>query len=68
MKENCHYSRNSDDIEMNLLPVTKLDKKNKTMLKNLAMTSCQQIVASLFFSNLWPIWSNPEGEFWTHSL
>ena len=30
MKGNCHNSRTSDDIDMNLGPATKLDKKIKT--------------------------------------
>ena len=29
MKENCYNSRTSDDIDIKLGPVTKLDKKNK---------------------------------------
>ena len=29
IKENCHNSRTSDDIDMKLGPVTKLDKKIK---------------------------------------
>ena len=33
IKENCHNSRTSDDIDMKLGPVTKLDKRNKTTLK-----------------------------------
>ena len=33
IKENCHNSRTSDDINMKLGPVPKLDKKNKTMSK-----------------------------------
>ena len=34
IKENCHQSRTSDDIEMKLEPLTKLEKKKKTMTKN----------------------------------
>ena len=49
VKVNCHNSRTSDDIGMKLKPVTKRDKRNKTMSKKLMMTSCQQIVASLSF-------------------
>ena len=30
IKENCHNSRTSDDIDMKLGTVTKLDKRNKT--------------------------------------
>ena len=33
IKENCHNSRISDDIDMKLGPVTKLDKRNKTTSK-----------------------------------
>ena len=39
-KENCHNSRTSDGIDMNLRPVTKCDKRNKTTSKNLMMMSC----------------------------
>ena len=31
IKENCHNSRTSDDIDMKLEQVTKLDKENKKM-------------------------------------
>ena len=33
IKENCHNSRTSDDIDMKFGPVTKLDKRNKTTSK-----------------------------------
>ena len=46
IKENCHNSRTSDDIDMKVGPVTKLYKKNKTTSKKLAMKSCLQIVTS----------------------
>ena len=49
IKENCCNSRTSDDIDMKLGPVTKLDKRNKITLKKLAMSSCQKIVKSLSF-------------------
>ena len=32
-KENCHNSRTTNDIDMKLGPVTKVDKKNKTTSK-----------------------------------
>ena len=35
IKENCHNSRTSDDIDMKLGPVTKLDKRNKTTSKKI---------------------------------
>ena len=34
-KENWHNSRNRDDIDMKLGPVTKLDKRNKTTSKKI---------------------------------
>ena len=49
IKENCYNSRTSDDIDMKLGPITKLDKRNKTTSKNLTMTSCRKTVTSLSF-------------------
>ena len=49
MKINFHNSRTSDDIDMKLQPVTKIDKRNKTTSKNLTMRYCQKIVTSLPF-------------------
>ena len=47
-----------DDIDMKLVPVTKLVKRNKTASKNLTMTSFREIVISLpffqFTANLEP--------------
>ena len=34
IKENCHNSRTSDDIDMKVGSVTKFDKRNKTASKN----------------------------------
>ena len=48
IKENCHDSRTSADIDMKLEPVSKLDKRNKTTSKKL-MTSGQKILTSLLF-------------------
>ena len=48
-KRNCHKSRNSDETDMKLGLVTKLDNRNKTMSKKLTMTACQKIVTSLLF-------------------
>ena len=50
IKENCHNSRTSDNIDMKLGPVIKLDKRNRTTSKKLTMTSCRKIVMSLSFS------------------
>ena len=49
IKENCHNSKTSDDIDMKLGSVTKLDKRNKAASKKWTMTSSQQIVTSLIF-------------------
>ena len=53
---------------MKLGPLTKLDKKNHECRIKLTMTSCQRIVTSLSFSNLWPIWRNGEAGFQSHDL
>ena len=37
LKENWHNSRTSDDVDMKLDPVTKLDKGNKKREKSLRM-------------------------------
>ena len=50
LKENCHNSRTSDDIDMKLAPVTKLDKRNKTTSKKkLTLTPNWKIVTLLSF-------------------
>ena len=41
IKRQCHNSRTSDDIDMKLGPVIKLDKRNKKTSKYLTMTSFQ---------------------------
>ena len=68
-KENWHNCRTSDDIDMKLGPVTKIDKKNKIESKNfddnVMSTNCDVIV---IFSYLWSIWSNTEAGFWTYGL
>ena len=38
IKRNCHNSRTSDNIDVKLGPVTKLDKRNKATLKNVTIT------------------------------
>ena len=48
-KENCHNSRTSNDIDIKLGPVTKLDKRKTATSKTFVITSCQQIVPSLSF-------------------
>ena len=49
IKGNCHNSRTSDDIDMKLEPVIKLDKRNKTTSKILTLVSCWNIVMALPF-------------------
>ena len=44
IKENCHNSRTSDDVDMKFGLVAKLDKRN-----NLMVMSCQKIVMLLLF-------------------
>ena len=52
IKGNCHKSRISDDMDMNLIPVIKLDKRNKTMSKNLTMTQWWKLWRHCHFFNL----------------
>ena len=53
-KENCHNSRTSDDTDIKLGPVTKLDKKNKIKSKtfdNDAMSkNCNAIAVFSMYS------------------
>ena len=49
IKENSHNSGTSDDIDMKLGVVTKIDKRNQTTLKKIELTSCRKIVTSLSF-------------------
>ena len=52
IKVNCHNSRTSDDIDMELGPVTKLDKRNKTMSKRIdddVISSCDIIGIFLIY-------------------
>ena len=62
IKENCYNSRTSDDIDIKLGPVTKLDKKNKTtskkfddevMLENCTSLSFFQFMANMELSGSW---------------
>ena len=62
-KKNSHNSISKDVIDMKLGPVTKLDKRNKTTSKKLAITSCIQIVSLLHFFDFLAIWSFPEAGF-----
>ena len=48
VKENCHASRASDDIDMKLGPLNKFDKRNKTTSKkfnhDVISANCEVIV------------------------
>ena len=49
VNKNYHNPRISNTIDINLGPVTKLDKKNTTTSKKLMLMSCQQIMTFLSF-------------------
>ena len=53
IKENCHNSRTSDDIDMKFGPVTKLDKRNKATSKifddDAMSANCDVIVIFLIY-------------------
>ena len=53
IKENCHNSRTSDDIDMKLGPETTFDKRNKSTSKKLTMKSCREIVTPLSFLSIY---------------
>ena len=56
MKENCHNSRTSNDIDMKLGPVAKLNKINKTTSKKCGddamLTKCDVIVIFVILASL----------------
>ena len=60
IKENCHNSRTSDDINMKFGPVTKLDQRNKPMSKKLdddtVLENCGVIVIFLIYCQFGAIW------------
>ena len=67
IKENCHNSRTSDDIDMKLGPVTKLDKRSKTSEKfdvDVMSENCDIIVISRCFGQFGAVWRLDSG----HSL
>ena len=69
IKENCHSSRTSGDIDMKLGLETKLNKRNKITSENFAndimLENCHVVV---IFFNLWPIWNNADAGFEMYSL
>ena len=65
--ENCHKSRASDDFEMELEPVTKLEKGNKGTSKNdydVMSENCDVIAIFRIYGQF----SKTEAEFRTYSL
>ena len=68
MNENCHNSRTTDDANMELGPVSKLDKRNSITKKISDGVMLAGFDVIITFSDLWPIRSNPEAEFRTHGL
>ena len=60
IKENYHNSRTSDDIDMKLGPVTKLDKRNKTTSKkfddDVMSENCDVIVIFSIYGQFGAIW------------
>ena len=59
INENCHKFRTSNDIDMKLGWVTKLDKRNTT--------TSEKIWQWRHIGKLW-LWANPEAEFQMHGL
>ena len=60
IKENCHNYRTSDDVHMELGPVTKLFKREKIPSKNLdddvMSENCDVIAIFVIFGQFGPIW------------
>ena len=59
VKENCHNSRTSDDIDIKFVTATKLDKGNKTRSKNdddVMTRNCDVIVMFLISGQFGSIW------------
>ena len=65
IKENCHNSRTSDEIDMKLGPVTKLDKRNKTTSKkcdvDVMSENCDVIGIFRIFGQFGAIWRPDSG-------
>ena len=66
MKENCHNSRTSNDIDVKRGPVTKLEKKNTSISKSGDGLITEFVTCHCL--NLWAIWSNSEVEVRTYCL
>ena len=69
INESCRNSRTSNDVDMKPEPVTKPEKRNTVTSKDFDHDVMSPNFSShCHFSNLWPIWSNPEVGFWMHDL
>ena len=61
VKVNFHNSRTSDDIDMKLVPVTKFDQRNKTVLKLFDDSVIfWKFWRHCYLENMRPIWNNLE--------
>ena len=65
IKENCHNSRTSDDIDMKLGPVTKVDKRDKSMSKkfddDVMSKNCDGIIIFPIYGQFGAIWKPDSG-------
>ena len=65
IKENCYNSRASHDIDMELGPVTKVDKRNKTKSKtfddDVMLENCDVIVIFRIFGQFGAVWRPDSG-------
>ena len=62
INENCYNSKTSNDIDMKLELLTKVENKIGNVKKIWRWCHVSKP------SHHWPIWSNPEARFRTHSL
>ena len=62
IKENCHNSRTSNDVNMKFGPVTKRDKRNKTPSKkyNVMSESCDVVIIFPIFDGFRAIIQSPD--------
>ena len=65
IKENCHNSRTSNDIDIKLGPVSEFDKRTQQRQKK---KKKKELCGNCHFFDLCSIWSNPDAGFRTHNL
>ena len=68
INENCPNLRTSNDIDMELRPVTKRDKRNTTTTTKKDDVMSTNFDVIVIFPIYGPIWSNSEARFQTHGL